>query len=157
MANELTIREAIDHLRAYHGRVVKPFERLAHVLDTAQQTIEHDLPAAQAEVERLTAVIVKLHEELPNVEAVSQAAAARIQKSEQAAQDAERESVARIEAATREIAQWVGGAETAARERLERLNSAFEARREALNAEIGALSTKKAELEEAIQAMRAKF
>ena len=36
MSEELTIREALDHARAFYSRMVKPFEKLPAVLDAAQ-------------------------------------------------------------------------------------------------------------------------
>ena len=138
---DLSLRECIDHLRAYHGRVVKPFEKLPQILDAAVEIIEQRLPAAHIELRELTRIIGELKTELPTLE--QEVTAART-----------RATVAIKDAQEAEGAAGRAGAETdaRARERNIALVKQFEAKSAALEAEYhaaaGALAEEIRQLEQ---------
>jgi len=58
----MDIREIFDQLRTYYTKNVKPFEKLPEVIEAAVQVIEHELPAAQKELARLTDELAALRQ-----------------------------------------------------------------------------------------------
>lgn len=154
---DLTIREVLDQLRTYHAKNVKPFEKLPQVIEAAVQIIEHELPAAKRELDNLSEMLMKLRAETPDVEAAASASKERVQQANEAAVAAEREAQGRIgtaerAAAAREVQltrEWEHKGATLERE--------YTARADTLSNEIIALETKKAALDQAIAALRAKF
>ena len=158
MADEpLTLREIFDLFRSFHARQVKPFEKMPEALEGAIQVIEHDLPAAQRDLETVQAQLIGFQAELPDVHAALMAAKARVAEIErqtgQQIEEAESHARERRAALHREEAALM--AEVKARG--EALEDKHDARRITLTEEITALEAKKAALDQAIAAVRAKF
>ena len=157
MATELTLREALDLVRSYHTRIVRPFEKLGEVLETAFQTIEHDWPAAQQAVDRLTTELATLRAQHPDVAAAVKDAQTRVEAAHAEADAAERTSLERIQTAER-LAE---ARETSLVRDFEHkgatLQRDFEARRDLLTAEISTLEAKKRDLDQALLALETHF
>lgn len=154
--NVLTIRELLDQLRTYANRL-KPFYTLPHVVEAAVQILEHDLPVARRELEDLRARIDHLQGTLPDVEAVTAEATARV------AAIQEEVAAAEVVGQTR-----IGAAEQAALNRMTALDAEWAAkqvdleeeytrRREALTTQIESLELQCADLTREVAAHREKF
>ena len=153
----MDIREVFDQLRTYYTKNVKPFEKLPEVIDAAIQVIEHELPAARKELERLTQGRDALRASMPDVERAVADATARVTTAQEAATAAEAASGQRIARAE----QAAGERETGLRRDFEFQAATLErehtARRTALEEAITGLDAYKKELEDAVAGIEAKF
>lgn len=157
MMADMTLREALDHVRAYQTKIVKPFEKLGEALEAAFQTIEHDLPAAKREVEQVGANLRALKEETPNVEAAAVAAKASVADIQRQAQEADTHARAQIAASETRARDREAALLRAHKDRMGTLEQEYEARKTVLTGDVTALEAKKAALDQAIAAVRAKF
>lgn len=153
----MDIREVFDQLRNYHTKNVKPFEKLPEVIEAAIQIIEHALPAARTELDRLTHRLEELRASIPNVETAVAEAKARVKMATDEADAAEHASHERIGVAER----LASAREISLVRDFEHKGATLErestTRRDVLTAEITALETRKTELDQALAALEAHF
>src|SRR3990167_7177820 len=146
---ELTLREALDHVRAYQTKFVKPLEKLSEVLETARE-LEQSMPAQRALIPSISLAAEKARATIVEWQQKVEAAQERAQKAITEAQQQTRDADGRSQRILEELQ-----AVTAAQEAT--LREGFAQRKRDLEREITALTEKKADLDQAIAALRAKF
>ena len=160
---DLTLREALDHVRAYQTKFVKPLEKLSEVLETARdleqsverlrreaQELEHSMTAQRALIpsislaaEKARAAIVEWEQKVKIAEGQALLSISRAEKQRKEAEE-------RHQAGVAELTAVIAAQEASLRE-------GFTKRKLALDHDIAALTEKKAGLDQAIAALRAKF
>ena len=154
---ELTLDECLDLLRSLHGRMVKPFEKLPQMVESAADILKRQLPAAKKELENLTRSISDLKAEMPTLERDTEAARQRATvaiKDAQEAEGAARSAMAETEsrAQDRDVALT-----KQFDDKRNALEAEYAAAVDTLGAEIEGLERKKAELEREVAVVREKF
>ena len=160
---DLTLREALDHVRAYQTKFVKPLEKLSEVLETARD-LEQSVERLRREAQELEQSMTAQRALIPSISLAAEKARATIvewQQKVEAAQERAQKAITHAEQQTRdadgrgqrivEELQAVTAAQEAS------LREGFTKRKLALDSEIAALTEKKAGLDQAIAALRAKF
>lgn len=160
---ELTLREALDHVRAYQTKWVKPLEKLGEVLEVARD-LEQSVEVLRREAGELEQQMTAQRALIPSIQLAAEKARAVIVEWDQKVKVTEAQAVAAITHAEQQTRDADGRgrriveelqAVTAAQEAT--LREGFTKRKAELDREIGALTEKKAGLERDIAAIRAKF
>jgi chromosome segregation ATPase len=153
----MDIREVFDQLRTYYAKNVKPFEKLPEVIEAAIQVIEHELPAARKELDRLSQVLADLRGSIPDVETEVAQAKARVKTAQDDAGAAESSAKERTANAERLFQSRDIELTRSFEHKGATLQRDYETRKEEIETELMALEAKKAKLDQAIAAVKAQF
>ena len=164
---EMTFGEALDQIRVFHARFVKPFEKLEQVMAVATD-VRARLPAAQRDLDELgrsiasqTAALAALDLTVVQAkkDADEQEAAARARQTEAArAETQAAQKLRAMEESSNERARELYTAITAEADRKKSaLEHDYHDRKKEWDATIAGLVAKKNELDTAIAALKAKF
>ena len=160
---DLTLREALDHVRAYQTKFVKPLEKLGEVLETARD-LEQSVERLRREAGELEQQMNAQRALIPSISLAAEKARATIVEWQQKVEVAQGRAQAAITEAQQQTRDADGRSQriveelqavTAAQEAT--LREGFAQPKRDLEREITALTEKKAGLDQAIAALRAKF
>src|SRR3989338_5148124 len=92
---ELTLREALDHVRAYQTKFVKPLEKLSEVLETARD-LEQSVERLRREAQELEHSMTAQRALIPSISLAAEKARAAIVEWEQKVKIAEGQALLSI-------------------------------------------------------------
>ena len=160
---DMTLREALDHVRAYQTKWVKPLEKLGEVLETARD-LEQSVERLRREAAELEQQMTAQRALIPSIQLATEKARATIVAWQEKVDKKQEDAVAAIAEAehrSREAADKRQRVEAelaaVAAAQIAALKRGFDEEQRRLDGEIARLTEKKEALEQAIAELRARF